>query len=111
MDIKLNSLLKISIDIGLNISKEHYWRICPHPSDALKITAIGAGVIDSDFRGNIFVILFNFMNKFYQINIGGRIVQIIFEKTSTPLLQEVYTFKDKTERRTDTSGSTSFWNK
>ena len=49
---------------------------------------MGAGGIDSDYRGEIGVILFNFSDEEFCINMGDRIAQIIFEKTKTPSVKE-----------------------
>ena len=108
VELKQNSLQKISADISLKILKGNCGRIRPRSSYALKFTGVGDGVIDSDFRGSIFRIFFNFLNKFYQINIGDRTAQIVFEKISTSLAEEVYKLKEKTERNTGAFGSTGF---
>ena len=50
---------------------------------------VGAGVIDSDFRGVIQVLLFNHKSDVLKINVGDRIAQIIIEKIDTRELQEV----------------------
>lgn len=50
---------------------------------------VGAGVIDSDYRGNVGVILFNFSDEAFQINTKDRIAQLIIEKISTPEIQQV----------------------
>jgi dUTP pyrophosphatase len=67
----------------------------------------GAGVVDADYRGVIFVLLFNHSDKDFQgmlqlftsygqlltgvtkVEEGDRIAQIIFEKICTPEVQEV----------------------
>ena len=53
---------------------------------------VGAGVINSDFCRNISVIFFNFSNKFYYLQIGDGIAQIVFEKNSRLLVEEVFEF-------------------
>lgn len=47
------------------------------------VVAQGVGVIDSDFRGEIKVILYNRTNKDYSVEKGDRIAQIIF----TPIVK------------------------
>ena len=42
-----------------------------------------AGVIDFDYRGNIDIVIFNHLDKPYQINTGDRIAQFIIEKICT----------------------------
>ena len=65
VEIKPNSLQKVSTNVDLKIPKGHYGRICPCSNYALKFTGIGGGVINSHFGGNISVIFFSFLNKFY----------------------------------------------
>ena len=50
-----------------------YGRIAPRSGIALKFIDIGAGVIDSDYRGEIGVILFNFGDEDFVVNMGDRI--------------------------------------
>ena len=50
---------------------------------------VGAGVIDSDYRGNIGVILFNLSHVDYEVKQGDRIAQLIIQKICTPTLKEV----------------------
>ena len=45
---------------------------------------MGAGVIDSDYRGEIGVVLFNFSNEDFAVNMGDKIAQLIFEKIKKP---------------------------
>ena len=66
----------------------------------------GAGVIDSGYRGAIFVVLHNHSDKDYKINVGYRIAQIIFRKISLPMLTETLSTSDHTERRAYGFGST-----
>src|SRR6185437_9774808 len=41
---------------------------------------VGAGVIDSDYRGNVGVILFNHSDQDFKIAAGDRIAQLILER-------------------------------
>ena len=49
---------------------------------------MGAGVIDSDYRGEIGVILFNFGNDDFVVNMGDKIAQLIFERIKSLELKE-----------------------
>lgn len=49
----------------------------------------GAGVIDEDYRGEVFVLLFNLSEKDYQVTAGDRIAQLVLEKIATPDVVEV----------------------
>ena len=67
----------------------YYGRIAPQCSLAFKkIIDVGAGVVDSDYRGEMRVILFNFGNEDFIVNMGDRIAQLIFEKINTPVIKE-----------------------
>ena len=72
-----------------------YGRIAPRSGLALKkFIDVGVGVIDSDYRGEIEVILFNFGNEDFIVNMGDRIAQLIFEKIKTPEIKEVSSLEE-----------------
>ena len=50
---------------------------------------MGAGVVDAEYRGELGIVLFNFSDTDFQINMGDEIAQLIFEKIKTPVLKEV----------------------
>ena len=60
----------------------NYGRIAPRSGLAAKnFIDVGAGVIDSDYRGEVKVLLFNFdPNSDFKIEKGDRIAQLIIEK-------------------------------
>lgn len=66
--------------ISISIPKGQYGRIAPRSGLALKnsIDTL-AGVIDSDYRGEIGVILINLGKTEKKFSIGDKIAQIIFE--------------------------------
>ena len=71
------------------IHPDHYGRIAPRSGLALKkFIDVGVGVLDSDYRGEIGVVLFNFGNDDFVVNMGDKIVQLIFERIKTPELKE-----------------------
>ena len=49
----------------------------------------GIGTIDSDYRGEIKVILINLNNEDFKINKGDRIAQVVFQKVERADLVEV----------------------
>ena len=70
-------------------------------------TDISAGVIDSDYRGAIGVVMFNHSSEDLQINLHDRVAQLIIEKINMSPLKEVdYLDLDKTERGEGAYGST-----
>ena len=71
------------IDIGISvlIPYQYYGRIASRSGLAVKNSIdVGAGVIDSDYRGNISVVLFNHGDERFTFNTGDKIAQLIIEK-------------------------------
>ena len=66
---------------------------------------VGAGVIDSDYRGEIKVLLFNHSETDFQVNVNDRIAQIIIEKIAETKLVKIQTLTE-TERGEGGFGST-----
>ena len=67
-----------------------YGRIALRSGLALKkFIDVGAGVVDEDYKGELGVILFNFGEEDFKINMGDKIAQLIFEKMKTPEVVEV----------------------
>lgn len=67
--------------------------------------ANSVGVIDSDYRGEIVVVLVNHSDKPYTVNPGDRIAQLIFAPVYTALFTET-DLLDDTVRGTGGFGST-----
>jgi dUTP pyrophosphatase len=65
----------------------------------------GAGVIDSGYRGEIRVLLFNHSDADFKVAKGDRIAQILIQKVETPQFVQVETL-DETERGAGGFGST-----
>ena len=53
-----------------------------------KLIDVGAGVIDADYHGEVGVILFNFGEEDFVVNLGDKIAQLIFEKIKTSIVKE-----------------------
>ena len=92
--------LSISFPTGL------YARIAPRSGLALKkFIDVGAGVVDSDYRGEVGVVLFNHGDQDFEVKMGDRIAQLILEKIDTPPVEEVQGLDD-TVRGSGGFGST-----
>lgn len=79
----IDPLQRKMIDTGIKMSipEGYYGRIAPRSGLALKNGInIMAGVIDSDYRGNIKCILHNTDTNTFEYKVGDRIAQIIIEK-------------------------------
>lgn len=89
----------INTGIAVQIPSDCYARVAPRSGLTLKKgLSTGAGVIDSDYRDAVRVILFNHSDIDFEVKSGDRIAQMIFERIYTPMLQEV-----KYEEMTDTA--------
>jgi len=83
---------------AIGLPHDTYGRIAPRSSLAVKHRLMtNAGVIDSDYRGEVKVVLVNLGNRPYRVEKGDRIAQLIIEKFANRELQEV-TWLDDTER-------------
>tara|TARA_B110000977_G_C11053245_1_gene483103 strand:+ start:604 stop:1035 length:432 start_codon:yes stop_codon:yes gene_type:complete len=81
----------IKTGISIKIPDGYYGRIAPRSSMSWKKHSdVGAGVIDSDYRGDIGVILFN-LSPTDDLIIGfhDKVAQLIITKIETPELIEV----------------------
>lgn len=99
---------KALVDTQLSIAVPQgcYGRVAPRSGLASKnMIDTGAGVIDSDYRGTVFILLFNFSEQDFNIQEGDRIAQLIIEKIETPDVIEVDSL-DETSRGAGGFGST-----
>ena len=87
--IRPGSTEKIELDIGFKFSKRYVCRAYPRSSMSVLPTFLGGGVIDSDYRGNIAIILTNFAPCDVDIIIGNTIAQIIFLRPEEFLLKRL----------------------
>jgi dUTP pyrophosphatase len=81
----------VKTNISLEIPEGFYGRIAPRSGLALKSGIdIMAGVVDSDYRGDIGVIMYNTDNNVdFNVNIGDKIAQIIIEPYLNTTMSEV----------------------
>jgi dUTP pyrophosphatase len=99
---------KVDTGIAVEFPCYCYGRVAPRSGLAFKKgISVGAGVIDSSYRGTIQVILFNHGTEAFSVKSGDRIAQLIFEKIYTPELEEVtYEHLTTTDRGEGGFGST-----
>lgn len=96
--IKPHCTEKIDTGIRMEIPNGFYGKIETRSSYAAKGLIVIGGIIDSDYRGNIIVMLHNILSDVTQeINTGDKIAQIIFLKYNDFDIQEVNEL-DNTER-------------
>ena len=100
--IQLAPLERVLIPTGLHIALPNDWeaQIRPRSDMAIKqgLTCLNTpGTIDSDYRGEIKVILINLSNELQTIQDGDRIAQIVFQKVEKMEWQLVESL-DSTQR-------------
>jgi dUTP pyrophosphatase len=93
--VPANKWIAIPTGISIQIPKDCYARIAPRSGLAFKYgIQVGAGVADSDYTGEIKVILFNHGSSDFEVKKGDRIAQLIFEKIYTDYFVEVEELDD-----------------
>jgi len=96
--------------IAIGLPHNTYGRIAPRSSLAVKHRLMtNSGVIHSDYRGEVKVVLANLGDKPYRVKKGDRIAQLIIEKIDNRELQEV-TQLDDTKRGDQCFGSSDTTN-
>lgn len=96
----------ISTGIAVEIPAGYYGRIAPRSGLAVKNGIdVGAGVVDSDYRGEVKVLLFNFGSEEFVVNVGDRIAQFIIEPYSSVSVVETKVL-ETTDRGQGGFGST-----
>ena len=97
----------VKTDLQIMVPEGCYGRVAPRSGLALKnFIDVGAGVVDSDYRGNVGVVLFNFSDEAFTVRRGDRVAQLICEKISYPDLEEEKENLSSTERGGNGFGST-----
>ena len=80
LSIALGETKSVETDIGMKFSKRYACRLYPHAGLSMKSVTLGGGVVDSDFRGIISVILTNHSKETINTELGNRIAQMTFVK-------------------------------
>ena len=76
--------------LAVAVPIDAYARIAPRSGLAVKNgIQTGAGVVDSDYRGEVRVLLFNHSDTEFVISQGDRIAQMILERVYTPVIEDV----------------------
>ena len=71
--------------LAVSLPPGTYARIAPRSGLAIRnFIDIGMGVVDSDYRGEIKVALFNHSAEDFIVQAGDRIAQLILERIETP---------------------------
>lgn len=98
--------LLVKLDISLELENGTFGHILPRSSLSLKNGIhIGAGVIDSDYRGNVGVLLFNLSDEPFIVSRGDRIAQLVIKRYEMVEPEEVFE-STETDRGIGGFGST-----
>ncbi len=85
VDLQSGDRVCVSTGLKIIVPQGCYGRIAPRSGLAVKNGIdVGAGVIDSDYRGIVKVLLYNLSKEPFSIPSGSRIAQLILEKIATP---------------------------
>ena len=96
----------VPTDIAVELPQYSYGRIAPRSGLPAKHSInIGASITDSDYRGELKVLLVNLSNESFKIESGERIAQMVITNFEQPELIQVDTL-DSTERSSGGFGST-----
>jgi dUTP pyrophosphatase len=89
-----------------NTEHQMYGRIASRSGLAWKNGLdVGAGVIDPAYTGELKVVIFNNSDEDFNVNVGDRIAQLIFELCETPQMEEVAELAEETARGANGFGS------
>ena len=104
------STRSVEIEIDFFFSNKYVSNIHPRSRVSLRSILVGGGIIDSDFRGNVRVILHNFSTNRLEFSTGDRIAQVLLQNKESSRLIEVEIFDNfVTDRNTKGFGSTGIW--
>ena len=95
----------ISTGLSLEVPVHFYVRVAPRSGLSLRGVDIGAGVIDSSYRGTVKVLVINNGTEDFVVTEGTKIAQLILERCSNVSIFEVDSLSE-TERGYGGFGST-----
>lgn len=82
--------LAVSTGVSLEIDPWHYVRVAPRSGLSVKKNIdIGAGVVDSSYRGEIKIVMINNGDTPVAIKKGDRIAQLVIERCANPKVEVV----------------------
>ena len=96
--IQPNEIARLPTGLSVSLPSGMYLRLAPRSSLSLQHLTIEGGVIDSDYRGEVMVLMKNNSSHPVTITSQQRVAQFIFERASTPLLRFVKSLPKSTRR-------------
>ena len=106
------SRLLIRTGVSLEVPEYYYIRVAPRSGLSVRGIDVGAGVIDSSYRGEVKVLLINNSKEFYNVQEGDRIAQLIMERCGNAdiTILEEYDELSMSERGENGFGSSGNYN-
>lgn len=106
--IPANSVQRVGTGLFMEIPENFYMEISTRSGMACKDIVVNnsPGIVDSDYRGEIAVILRNNTDKTYRVKIGDRIAQATFKQSINVVFNNIPSFNSDTERGQGGFGST-----
>lgn len=107
VDAVLYPKSSVVIDTGVHVEIPKYMAGFLKSKSGLNVkhNIVGEGVIDSEYTGSICVKLYNLGDKFYRINAGDKITQLVILPVYIPDV-ELVSALEETERGDNGFGST-----
>ena len=85
----------VDTQLSIAVPPGTYGRVAPRSGLASRLSIdVGAGVIDADYRGVVYVLLVNHSENDFEVSVGDRIAQLLLERVSTPPVLEVWDLDD-----------------
>ena len=81
----------VDTQLSVAVPPGTYGRVAPRSGLASRLSIdVGAGVINADYRGVVYVLLVNHSENDFEVSVGDRIAQLLLERVSTPPVLEVW---------------------
>lgn len=101
------SSVLIPTGLSVEIPEGLYGRIAPRSGFSLATgLVVNAGVIDSDYRGEVKIMFFNYLDDEVKLHKGNKVAQLILEKIAILPVEEVTDHLTETARGEGGFGST-----
>lgn len=109
LGLKLMPMQTSVIGTGIAVSIPQGWEAQIRPRSSLSAKGIlcQLGTIDSDYRGELKVVLVNLSGEPFEVKRGDRIAQLVFAPVARAALQRVPEFTTQTKRGEGGFGSTN----
>lgn len=98
--------LDVPVNLQMHLPNGYYAEIRNRSSMAKRGLYVDANIVDTGFRGPLFVMIRNMQSPSLRIKAGERVAQLLFHRTQPVWLMEVAEVNTATERAINGFGST-----